>query len=173
MSTPKQIAATRLNAQRPAGPRSAQGKAAARASSLKTELYARSQVIALEPPPEAKANLLQSQSAQQKNGFVPSFCPTPDPIARSPCRPRSKAPSHRCWNPSGGSAAEAPETSNSTPRLFSATGATRNGLAEFTRPGRLGSPSRVFPKNLMPQLHHTASGPVEICAKVRDSQGYS
>src|ERR1022692_623971 len=101
MSTPKQIAANRLNAQRPAGPRPAQGKAAARASSLKTELYARSQVIALEPPPEAKANFLQPQSNQQKIGFVPSFCPTPEPDGAEPLPLAPEGPSRRCWNPSG------------------------------------------------------------------------
>ena len=50
------------------------------------------QVIACEPPPKAKANFVQPQSAQQKIGFVPSFCPTRAPIAPSPCLRRSKAP---------------------------------------------------------------------------------
>jgi hypothetical protein len=55
MSTPRQIAANRLNAQKSSGPRSAQGKAASRANSLKTGLYARSQVIAGEDPAELRA----------------------------------------------------------------------------------------------------------------------
>jgi hypothetical protein len=55
MSTPSQIAANRLNAQKSTGPRSAQGKAASRANSLKTGLYARSQVIDGEDPAELRA----------------------------------------------------------------------------------------------------------------------
>src|ERR1022692_3304620 len=55
MSTPIQTAANRLNAQHSTGPRSAQGKAASRANSLKTGLYARSQVIAGEDPAELRA----------------------------------------------------------------------------------------------------------------------
>jgi hypothetical protein len=35
-------------------------------------------------PPEAKANFAQLQSDQQKIGFVPSFCPTPEPAGDSP-----------------------------------------------------------------------------------------
>jgi hypothetical protein len=157
MSTPKQIAANRLNAQKSAGPRSAQGKAASRVNSLKTGLYSRSQGAtdsvrdhpngkglnfircreyfpllqrrvdsaqrtfhrALhdlerlqakrraaaprstdravgEPPPEAKANFAQPQSAQQTIGFVPSFCPIPDshsPEPRAACAdPERPAP---------------------------------------------------------------------------------
>ena len=42
-----------------------------------TGLLAHSRAIAAEPPSEAKANFAQPQSAQQKIGFVPSFCPTP------------------------------------------------------------------------------------------------
>src|SRR5258708_413224 len=34
--------------------------------------------------PEAKANFVQPQSAQQKIGFVPSFCPTPDSDSPEP-----------------------------------------------------------------------------------------
>jgi hypothetical protein len=55
MSTAKQTAANRLNAQKSTGPRSAQGKAASRANSLKTGLYARSQIIAGEDPAELRA----------------------------------------------------------------------------------------------------------------------
>src|ERR1017187_7627878 len=55
MSTPSQIAANRLNAQHSTGPRSAQGKAASCANSLKTGLYARSQTIAGEDPVELRA----------------------------------------------------------------------------------------------------------------------
>src|ERR1022692_2935800 len=55
MSTPSQIAANRLNAQQSSGPRSAQGKAASSANSLKTGLYARSQIIAGEDPAEPRA----------------------------------------------------------------------------------------------------------------------
>src|SRR5450631_2450572 len=55
MSTPKQIAANRQNALKSAGPRSAQGKAASSANSLKTGLYARSQIIAGEDPAELRA----------------------------------------------------------------------------------------------------------------------
>src|ERR1700675_116207 len=55
MSTPKQIAANRRNAQKSAGPRSVEGKAASRANSFKTGLYARSQVIAGEDPAELRA----------------------------------------------------------------------------------------------------------------------
>jgi hypothetical protein len=52
---PHQIATNCLNAQKSTGPRSAQGKAASRANSLKTGLYARSQVIAGEDPAELRA----------------------------------------------------------------------------------------------------------------------
>jgi hypothetical protein len=55
MSTPKQIDANRRNAQKTTGPRSAQGKAASRANSLKTGLYTRSRVIAGEDPAELRA----------------------------------------------------------------------------------------------------------------------
>ncbi|HEV3199128.1 MAG TPA: hypothetical protein VGZ73_14545, partial [Bryobacteraceae bacterium] len=55
MSTPKQTAANRQNSQKSTGPRSAQGKAASRANSLKTGLYARSQAIAGEDPAELRA----------------------------------------------------------------------------------------------------------------------
>src|SRR5580700_3215853 len=55
MSTPIQTAANRRNAQRSTGPRSATGKAASRANSLKTGLYARSQIIAGEDPAELRA----------------------------------------------------------------------------------------------------------------------
>jgi hypothetical protein len=54
MSTPQQIAANRQNSQKSTGPRSAQGKAASRANSLKTGLYARSQVIAGEDAAELR-----------------------------------------------------------------------------------------------------------------------
>ncbi|HLK66666.1 MAG TPA: hypothetical protein VKU19_24695 [Bryobacteraceae bacterium] len=54
MSTPKQIAANRRNAQKSTGPRSAKGKAASSANSLKTGIYARSQVIACEDPAELR-----------------------------------------------------------------------------------------------------------------------
>ncbi|HEV3197304.1 MAG TPA: hypothetical protein VGZ73_05340 [Bryobacteraceae bacterium] len=54
MSTARQIAANRLNSQKSSGPRSAQGKAASSANSLKTGLYARSQVIAGEDPAELR-----------------------------------------------------------------------------------------------------------------------
>jgi hypothetical protein len=55
MSTAKQIAVNRQNSQKSTGPRSAQGKAASRANSLKTGRYARSQVIAGEDPAELRA----------------------------------------------------------------------------------------------------------------------
>jgi hypothetical protein len=210
MSTLKQIAANRLNAKKSAGPGSAEGKAASRANSLRTGLYARSQVIAgedpaelraladqyflrwqpatpeesclvatlidaewllcrysladakiwdykgadedvrddpngmglnfircrdyfpllqrradsalrafhralrdlerlqakrratapqstrktaTEPPPEAKANFAQLQSIQQRIGFVPSFCPAPEPDSPEPAPPGQSSPS--------------------------------------------------------------------------------
>jgi hypothetical protein len=55
MSTAIQIATNRLNSKESSGPRSAQGKAASRANSLKTGLYARSQVIVGEDPAELRA----------------------------------------------------------------------------------------------------------------------
>jgi hypothetical protein len=55
MSTANQIAANRLNSKKSTGPRNAQGKAASRSNSLKTGLYARSQVIASEDPAELRA----------------------------------------------------------------------------------------------------------------------
>ena len=55
MSTPKQTAANRANSKKSTGPRSAQGKAASRSNSLKTGLYARSQIIAGEDPTELRA----------------------------------------------------------------------------------------------------------------------
>jgi hypothetical protein len=69
MSTAKQIAANRLNAQKSAGPRSPQGKAASRANSLKTGLYARSQVIAGEDPADLRA--LASQYFQRWEPATP------------------------------------------------------------------------------------------------------
>jgi hypothetical protein len=54
MSTPKQTAANRKNSQKSTGPRSAQGKATSCANSLKTGLYARSQVIFGEDPAELR-----------------------------------------------------------------------------------------------------------------------
>jgi hypothetical protein len=55
MSTPKQTAANRANSKKSTGPRSAQGKAASRANSFKTGLYARSQIISGEDPAELRA----------------------------------------------------------------------------------------------------------------------
>jgi hypothetical protein len=55
MSTPKQIAANRRNAQKSAGPRSADGKTASSVNSLKTGLYSRSQIIVGEDPAELRA----------------------------------------------------------------------------------------------------------------------
>src|ERR1022692_2006881 len=151
MSTPKQIAANRLNAQGSVGPRSVEGKPASRANSLKTDPCARSLVIAFEPPPEAKANFLQPQSAQQIIGFVPSFCPTPEPDGAEPLPLVPEGPSHRCWNPSADCTEAASETSSPARRLFSAAS------AEFIRPGSLGveklfSPSSVFPKTVTQPL---------------------
>jgi hypothetical protein len=68
----KPFAAYRLNAASFAGPRFAEGKSG---SPLKTDLYATPD-HRLRIPPEAKANFVQPQSAQQQIGFVPSFCPT-------------------------------------------------------------------------------------------------
>ena len=74
MSTPRQIAANRLNAQHSTGPRSAEGKAAASANSLKTGLYARSQVIAGEDPAELRAladqYFLRWQPATPEESFL-------------------------------------------------------------------------------------------------------
>src|SRR5664280_1357015 len=50
MSTPQQIEANRLNAQRSTGPRSAEGKAAVRFNALKSGIDAQSQVIPGEDP---------------------------------------------------------------------------------------------------------------------------
>src|SRR5690242_9109115 len=55
MSTPKQIAANRLNARKSTGPRTLDGKAASAANSLKTGLYARSRIIAGEDSAELRA----------------------------------------------------------------------------------------------------------------------
>src|SRR5450432_1636318 len=55
MSTPRQIDANRLHAQHFSGPRSAEGKAASSANSLKNGRYARTQVIAGEDPVELRA----------------------------------------------------------------------------------------------------------------------
>ena len=74
MSTPRQIAANRLNAQHSTGPRSAGGKAASSANSLKTGLYARSQVIASEDPAELRAladqYFLRWQPATPEESFL-------------------------------------------------------------------------------------------------------
>lgn len=74
MSTPRQIAANRLNARKSSGPRSAQGKAASSANSLRTGLYARSQVIAGEDPAElrtlADQYLLRWQPATPEESFL-------------------------------------------------------------------------------------------------------
>jgi hypothetical protein len=50
MSTPKQIEANRLNAQKSTGPTSAEGKAAVRFNALKSGIHAQSQVIPGEDP---------------------------------------------------------------------------------------------------------------------------
>ena len=78
MSTTKQIDANRrnaLNSGRPLGrPRSAEGKAASSANSLKTSLYARSQVIAGEDPAELRAlagqYFLRWQPATPEESFL-------------------------------------------------------------------------------------------------------
>jgi len=74
MSTPKQIAANRLNAQHSTGSRSAEGKAASRSNPLKTGLYARSQVIAGEDPAELRAladqYFLRWQPATPEESFL-------------------------------------------------------------------------------------------------------
>src|ERR1039457_4896542 len=78
MSTTKRIATNRrnaLNSGRPLGrPRSAEGKAASSANSLKTSLYARSQVIAGEDPAELRAlagqYFLRWQPATPEESFL-------------------------------------------------------------------------------------------------------
>ena len=74
MSTPKQIAANRRNAQKSTGPRSAEGKAASSSNPLKTGLYARSQVIAGEDPAELRAladqYFLRWQPATPEESFL-------------------------------------------------------------------------------------------------------
>jgi hypothetical protein len=74
MSTPSQIAANRLNAQKSTGPRSAQGKAASQANSLKTGLYARSQIIDGEDPDElrtlADSYFLRWEPATPEESFL-------------------------------------------------------------------------------------------------------
>ena len=52
MSTPRQIEANRLNAQKSTGPRSPEGKAASRFNALKTGIHAQSLVIPGEDPEE-------------------------------------------------------------------------------------------------------------------------
>ena len=54
MATLKQIAANRLNSRKSTGPRTPAGKAASAANSLKTGLYARSQIIAGEDPAQLR-----------------------------------------------------------------------------------------------------------------------
>ncbi len=74
MSTSKQTAANRRNAQRSTGPRSAKGKAASRSNSLKTGLYARSQIIAGEDPAELRAlsdrYFLRGEPATPEESFL-------------------------------------------------------------------------------------------------------
>jgi len=74
MSTAKQIAANRRNSQKSTGPRSSQGKSASRANSLKTGLYARSQVIAGEDPAElrtlADSYFLRWEPATPEESFL-------------------------------------------------------------------------------------------------------
>src|SRR5579863_9153832 len=69
MNTPRPIAAN----QRPAGPRSVAGKAASPCHLPQNPIPGHP----WRPPPEAKANFVQPQSAQQKIGFFRKLPPTP------------------------------------------------------------------------------------------------
>jgi hypothetical protein len=61
MSTPQQIEANRLNAQRSTGPRSAQGKAAVRFNALKSGIDAQAEVIPGEDPGKLETLLAEYQ----------------------------------------------------------------------------------------------------------------
>jgi hypothetical protein len=99
-----------------------------------------------EPPPEAKANFAQPQSAQQKIGFVPSFCPggtrhVPFRRRSFPCQlpepppPARNGPSHMGLSPSVGCGNEDPETSNPAPVSSAAAGFARSHLQPFPKTG--------------------------------------
>jgi hypothetical protein len=101
---------------------------------------ARSQVLPGEPSQKPKANFAQPQSAQQKIGFVPSFCPPPE-LVPSPL----DALSRRCRNPSGGRAEGASKTSKSSPSpLF-------RSRPELPEPRTASHPPVASPKRLRTQ----------------------
>ena len=161
MSTPKQIDANGRNAQKSTGPRSAEGKTRRprrtprRRRPIFPPLATRHPRRVLprrhphpvqtplrhpavhrkgvsEPPPEAKANFAQPQSAQSKLGSFRHFALPPDAATQVPCpvpvppalaltrRLYPKAPSHPRLNLSGDRPDEASETSIPVPRLSSA-----------------------------------------------------
>ena len=73
VATTKQIEANRKNARKSTGPRTAVGKAASAANSLKAGLYARSQITAGEdPPPSAPSPASTSTAGSQPLPKSPS-----------------------------------------------------------------------------------------------------
>src|ERR1022692_2883805 len=102
MSTPRPIAANRLNPQRPAGPRSAAGKAASPCQLPQNRPSRPIPGHRRRPPPEAKANFVQPQSAQQKIGFVPSFCSAREAISPDPVPPALEGPELQVLESIGG-----------------------------------------------------------------------
>jgi hypothetical protein len=137
MSTPRLSAAHSLNPQRPAGPRSAAGKAASPCQLPQNRPPCPIPVHRRRPPPEAKANFVQPQSAQQKIGFVPSFCPAPEATSPEPVPPALEGPELQVpesigelWQRNPGKPQIQPLAS-----FPQAAGVTRNGFGAFTRPG--------------------------------------
>jgi hypothetical protein len=140
MSTPKQVARRIRQRSKIASPRSARAKASFNANSLNTSPLPDPKVLPGEPSQKPKANFAQPQSAQQKIGFVPSFCPTPE-LVPSPL----DALSRRCRNPSGGRAEGASKTSKSSPSpLF-------RSRPELPEPRTASHPPAASPKRLRTQ----------------------
>src|ERR1022692_3223166 len=139
MSTTKQIAANRLNTQRSASPRSADGKAASSANCLKTGSMRDPRSKPANPLGKPKPISSKPNRLNKKLGSFLHFVLPRTPIATSPCGPRSMASSLDVPEPTRGLDKGNLETSGPAPRLFSvAVGVTRNDVAQFTRSGRLG-----------------------------------
>src|ERR1022692_3755826 len=153
MNTPRQIAANRLSPQRPAGPRSAAGKAASPCQFPQNRPPCPN-LGSPEPPPEAKANFVQPQSAQQKIGFVPSFCPAPDAISPEPVPPALEGPELQVLESIEGCSSETSETSNPPPAPFPQRPEfPETGSRSLPVRGCLGvkkffSPPRAFPETV-------------------------
>src|ERR1022692_3786294 len=154
MSTPRPIAANRLNPQRPAGPRSAAGKAASPCQLPQNRPPCPIPGHRRRPPPEAKANFVQPQSAQQKIGFVPSFCPAPEAISPEPVPPALGGPELQVLESIGGTVQRKPGKPQIQPLAsfpqrpeFPETGSRSLPVSGCLGVEKFFSPPRAFPRS--------------------------